>query len=195
MAKISDLVNINYDAFNSMDAKQLRAVIRQMSSAANKRLSQLEEKGISTPATQSAERSGGKFSTAGKSLNELRAEYSRVRNFLKSETSTKKGYNKFQANTLKSLGLKESEITPKQFQKLWSSYDRLKEQHPEIEGAANKYKVLNAISERIQKNGRLSVKSIVNRIENQLSEIYESGDFDEYDEFSEFFDESEDLPL
>ena len=195
MATVNDFVNMDYDEFNRLSEIELRRAVRRMSDTANKRLKRLDEKGISTPATQSVDRSGGKFSTKGKSLNQLRAEYTRVKNFLKSETSTVKGYKNFQSSTLKSLGIKQNEITPKQFQKLWSSYDKLKEIHPEIEGATNKYKVLDAISEQIQNDKRLGVNSIVNRIEKQLSDIYESDDFDEYDEFSEFFDDEEDLPL
>lgn len=92
---IKQLTRIHAATINKMDEATLRAVVTRLSSAANKRIQRIEEKGITTPATREAERGGGRFSAKGKNLNQLRSEYKRVKSFLKSETSTLKGYKDF----------------------------------------------------------------------------------------------------
>lgn len=92
---IQQLMRLRPTTIEKMSQKDLARVVTRLSSAANKRVRRIEAKGISTPATRQAERSGGKFSAKGKNLNELRSEYKRVKTFLKSETSTLTGYKKF----------------------------------------------------------------------------------------------------
>lgn len=92
---IKHLTRLHAATINKMDESTLRAVVTRLSSAANKRIQRIEDKGITTPATREAERGGGRFSAKGKNLNQLRSEYKRVKSFLKSETSTLKGYKDF----------------------------------------------------------------------------------------------------
>lgn len=92
---IKQLMRLRPSTISKMDAATLGKVVTRLSSAANKRARRIAAKGISTPATRQMERSGGKFSSKGKDINELRTEYKRVKSFLKSETSTIKGYTKF----------------------------------------------------------------------------------------------------
>lgn len=92
---IKQLMRLRPSTISKMDAATLGKVVTRLSSAANKRARRIVAKGISTPATRQMERSGGKFSSKGKDINELRTEYKRVKSFLKSETSTIKGYTKF----------------------------------------------------------------------------------------------------
>lgn len=92
---IKQLMRLRPSTISRMDAATLGKVVTRLSSAANKRARRIAAKGISTPATRAMERSGGKFSSKGKDINELRTEYKRVKSFLKSETSTIKGYTKF----------------------------------------------------------------------------------------------------
>lgn len=90
---IGQLTRLHANTVNKMNTITLRAVVQKMASAANKRVKRIKSKGISTPATREAERVG-KFSTKGKNINELRAEYKRIKAFLKSPSSTIKGYKK-----------------------------------------------------------------------------------------------------
>lgn len=92
---IQQLTRLRVKTVQRMTEKELRAVVTRLASAANKRVRRIEQKGITTPATRAAERSGGKFTAKGKNLNQLRNEYKRIKNFLRNETSTLKGYKKF----------------------------------------------------------------------------------------------------
>lgn len=92
---IKDLMNITPHDINSMDKTSLARVVTRLSSAANKRARRMKQAGVSSPALRGMERSGGKFSSKGKDVRQLRSEYKRVKGFLNAETSSLAGYRKF----------------------------------------------------------------------------------------------------
>lgn len=92
---IKDLMNITPRDINSMSKENLARVVTRLSSAANKRARRMKQAGVSSPALRGMERSGGKFSSKGKDVRQLRSEYKRVKGFLSSETSSLAGYRKF----------------------------------------------------------------------------------------------------
>lgn len=90
----SELLNLSSVEISKLKKPQLRKIVQTLASTSNKRLKRLQQKGISTPASRYVDKSG-KFSTKGKNINQLRAEYIRAKNFLQSKTSTLKGYKRF----------------------------------------------------------------------------------------------------
>ena len=90
----SELLNLSSVEISKLKKPQLRKIVQTLASTSNKRLKRLQQKGISTPASRYVNKSG-KFSTKGKNINQLRAEYIRAKNFLQSKTSTLKGYKQF----------------------------------------------------------------------------------------------------
>ena len=172
--KTKDLMYIDISTFNKMSRSELSKVVSTLGATANKRLKSFESKKQTSPAISALKKSGGKITSKGKSINELRAEYVRVRNFLASDTSTLRGYKAFRADTIKSLNIEGiGDISEKQFTKLWQAYEKLKDTSPEVSNKKFKYSVLTDIAEEVMKDGRISASTIANRIQNRLSEIYE----------------------
>ena len=126
-----DIASLSANELNKLDSATLRKYTTQMVSAANKRLRNLRDKGLVTPA--SAVLDGGKFSTPRKTnlnriepdkrrakalqdVNRLREELSRVKRFMQNETSTLKGYERFQDKQLARL-LGETPLTDEEMEK------------------------------------------------------------------------------
>lgn len=85
------LLNMSLREFAGLNKTQLRQVVSRLSDTANKRFNRVVGSKYESLAARQVMESGGKFSTRGKGIEELQAEYMRVRDFLKSPTSTIKG--------------------------------------------------------------------------------------------------------
>lgn len=167
---IKDLMNLDIEQFNSLTAAELRNVTNRLVSAGNKRLRRFEAAGEVTPATSYIERSGGKFSTKGKDINELRAEYARAKGFLQSKTGTRRGWEetkKSTANELKKYGVN---VAPDQLGDVLRTYEKLKELDPSISMKSLKYTVLQAIS-TLDENADIEEKMLA--MQERLQDIYE----------------------
>lgn len=79
-----------------MKESTLRQAVTRLSSAMNKRLDRAEKAGVDSPAVREVKESGGRFSGKGKTLEGLKAEFIRIRNFFRSPTSTQKGWERVQ---------------------------------------------------------------------------------------------------
>ena len=138
---VNQLVHLSATQIKSYDRQNLARIVTKLNSAANKRLVRLEKAGYNTPAMRAAKvDKGRRFSVAGKNLKQLRAEYIRVSNFLKADTSTKKGYKGFLKKIQKAfsdkgvkIGGKGNTDTQDFIQKETKIFDWLKERNPIIE--------------------------------------------------------------
>lgn len=97
------LLNMSMSEFASLSKTQLRQVVSRLADTANKRIKRLQGAGVESIAARQAAQSGGKFTTRGKGLDELRAEYLRERDFLQSPTSTIKGAREVEREAVKNL--------------------------------------------------------------------------------------------
>lgn len=71
----------------------LRAIVNRLASAGNKRLRRAESSGLTdSPAYQAVQASGGKFSSKGKDLEGLKAEFLRLKSYFTDYTSTQQGW-------------------------------------------------------------------------------------------------------
>lgn len=98
----------NKDILNSVEsAKELRKEINRVFHAANRRLQNIENSGVFSPAanavneylqndTVAAFNKFSKFSTAGKDWNEIKRDYAAAIEFLKKPTSTASGARQFE---------------------------------------------------------------------------------------------------
>lgn len=112
----------NKDILNSVEsAKELRKEINRVFHAANRRLQNIENSGVFSPAANavnsylesdqiSAFNKFAKFSTAGKDWNEIKRDYAAAIEFLKKPTSTASGAKQFENDVRQRL-----KLTPKQF--------------------------------------------------------------------------------
>ena len=196
---VNQLVHLSATQIKGYDRQNLARIVTKLNSAANKRIVRLEEAGYNTPAMRSAKvDKGGRFSVAGKNLKQLRAEYIRVSGFLKSDTSTKKGYKSFLKKIKKAFNDKGVKIGGKGgtdmqdfIQKETKIYDWLKEKNPIIEESGYKYDAMMKISEYVNQSN-LSESAIKRRMAKWVKETYEEEQRKRNIDTSNFFDITED---
>lgn len=191
------LTNLSATQIKQYDRNNLAKIVTKLASAANKRVKRLEGSGYNTPALRQASK-GGHFGTKGKNLKQLRSEYKRVSGFLKSETSTVKGYKSFLNRLSKKFeekGVKVGSGTIKETQdfidKETRIYDWLKERNPFIEESIYKYSVMPKLSEYINQ-GNLSESAIKRRMQKYIKEEYKKIQESRNIDTSQFFDITED---
>ena len=194
---IDKLTNLSATQIKQYDRKNLAKIVTKLSSAANKRVSRLQKSGYNTPALRQSYR-GEHFGSKGKNLKQLRSEYKRVSGFLKSETSTVKGYKAFLnrlSKKFKEKGVKVGggsiEETQEFIDKETRIYDWLKERNPYIDESMYKYSVMPKLSEYISQ-GNLSESAIKRRMQKYIKEEYKKIQESRNIDTSQFFDITED---
>ena len=109
---VNDILNMDLSTFNKLGETELRAITGRLVSAGNKRIRLLERAEEDTPALSRIQRSGGKLSTKNiprgkqQSVNLLRAEFTRAKDFLEDKTSTVKGWNETRQKSIEGLKLR-----------------------------------------------------------------------------------------
>lgn len=170
MTKWEKLMDIGIEDFNKMKEPELRQVVRQLNRTANQRLRRAEARGMETPATAAVKRSGGTFTTRGKNLNQLRAEFRRVSDFLQAKTSTYRGFEQVKKETAESLQKSGVEIDPKKLDETMRVYEKLKERNPWIQARGFKYAAFQEIDKM---SDDMSVDDKVAAMQEQLDQLYE----------------------
>lgn len=169
---VQDILNMDINMFNKLNTSDLRKVVGRLVSAGNKRLRSFERAGESSPATRHVAKSGGAFSTKGKDLNALRAEYTRAKNFLQAKTGTRKGWKQVKKETIAGLKKQGVEMTESQFNDVWEAYEDLKELSPEVANRGLKYSVLKDVANMVTDTDK-SADEIATVLHENLSQIYE----------------------
>ena len=169
---IQDILNMDIDTFNKLNTSDMRKVVGRLVSAGNKRLRSFERAGESSPATRHVENSGGVFSTRGKDLNALRAEYTRAKNFLQSKTGNRRGWKEVKNETRQGVKKHGVEMTDSQFNDVWKAYEKLKELSPEVANRGLKYAVLKDVADMVTDTNK-SADEIAAALHENLSRIYE----------------------
>lgn len=170
--KWQDIVDMSPEEFMQLSKEELKARVQILASVANKRLKRAQEKGFSSPSIDAVLKKG-KFSTKDKSFAQLRNEFIRAKQFLKSKTGTMGEFNKFKRKAISELMKKAGiKISSSQFDVFWRSFEELRKQDPEIISKGYKYAVLGEIKELQVKNPNLSVDEITSDIKERLTDIY-----------------------
>ncbi len=169
---VKDILSMDVSEFNKLGLKDMQKITGRLVSAGNKRLRRAEEKGINSPAFSYVREHGGMFSTKGKTLNQLRAEFVRAKNFLEAETSTIKGAEKFINQSIEALHKEGVDINKSDFQEVMRLYETLKRSNPKVAERGLKYAVLQELSEKVET--KLNADEVLNAMQNSLDDIYES---------------------
>lgn len=185
---ISDLLDLDILNLNKMSEKELRKIVSRMRDAGNKKIKRLQKSGYKTPALQQVERSGGLFSTKGKNINQLRSEYSRIRSFMTSKTSTATGYKKVRSEMINEFKKRGVDVNNDTFDIMIRTYDRLKEMDPDIVRILGSSQVQREISQMMDNTP--DVEDLILQMQDRIEELYEqqagiNGDFDGTSEFFE----------
>ena len=192
--KIKDILNMDVSDFNKLGKKDLQKITGRLVSAANKRYRRATAAGVTSPAFSYVEKTGV-FSTKGKNINQLRAEFVRAKNFLEAETSTIKGAEKFVNESIKALKNEGVEVSRDNFQEVMRLYESLKRDSPKVAERGLKYAVLQELSSYVE--SKKDPDDILTSMQNSLDEIYEREQENlENEGVSGFFtiDEDTDLP-
>lgn len=190
---LNEIINLTPDKLNKLTAAELRPLIQQMNSAANKQIKRLEasELGSTSPALNELKRSGGTaLTTRGKTLNEMRAEFARGKNFFTNKTRTVGGTKDYRENIRK--GLKEAanvdieDLSNKQVGKVFKALHQFKEKYPAFYSPEVLNKIVNATSQFKDKR-RITPERLMEIVEQDLMTEYEEDEA----EYSAAFDEDD----
>lgn len=169
---VQDILNMDIETFNKLNKSDLRKVVGRLVSAGNKRLRSFERAGESSPATRHVVKSGGAFSTKGKDVNALRAEFARAKNFMQSKTGTRKGWKQVKKEVTEGLKKQGVKMSESQFNEVWKAYEELKELSPEVATRGLKYSVLKDVANMVTDTNN-SADEIAAAMHENLSRIYE----------------------
>lgn len=137
---ISDIYSMSLRDFSQLNRSELRQAVSRLSSAANKRLKRLSESGVESLSARTVEQSGGKFSTRGKGLDELRAEFMRVKDFLKSSTSTVKGARQAERDAIQAVkDIYGEDLAGRDIRKMLDDFYKLQEYDEEYQAQKLRY--------------------------------------------------------
>lgn len=181
--KLSQVKDMPISQVMSMSRSELIQATRTLTSAANRRLTTMKKHGIKSPSTEYIKRHGGRFSlryTKGKHKGEyknvaqLREEFQRAKGFLESETSTVKGFRKWEkgvADTLAKQGIDYNSLTETQKRRFWQAFAKVEEldQANTLKGSANYKATVNEIFEAV-KDGLLKrdIDAFARKLNDQL---------------------------
>lgn len=152
MATAKQILAMDEKQWLSLSEQEMRKATKILVDVAAKRVKRLEaakEKIGSSPALGTVDR-GGKFSTKGKNLNQLRQEFMRVKSFLTSETSTVSGFKKVQKQIKKQLEKHGIKMSEKNYLKFWNIYRKYSEIDARVNAGNDfKYTIMREIAEYI----------------------------------------------
>lgn len=177
-----ELLNMDPDVFQKLNRSELAGVVRTLADVGNKRRQRLEKRGILSPANFNRETGEviQRFSTKGKSLNALRAELTRVRNFLTAKTSTVKGVEEWKKKSMTMLEGYGVQLDEETFDTVWKTYERLKEVDKSVAEKGLKYRIVDEIRMEIKKRGltddtatRDDYRDIALKMQQRVRSIYE----------------------
>lgn len=180
---ISTIASMPTDYILTLNRQELSRLVSRLASAGNKRLKRLETEGLAklSPAVyQSKKISKGrtrkskikKFSTKGKTLNELRSEYVRAVNFLNTKTSTVKGTKQYLKNVGNIVKSNPSKAEKKRIAEFFEVLHNLKESDPAFFEDSMKYKiVMNELTDVYRKG--MSSEDMLSSIMSRMKSIYE----------------------
>ena len=200
-----EIINLDIEDIQKLNTKQLQRLTTQIVSTANKRVKALQSAGLedSLILTQMKDFSG-RFSSKieGKNkLNRLRNTFSNVRNFLLSETSTVRGYKKYNRETAERIAGNKNMRDPeardfvKRYESdielrrdFWRIYNRLKETYPDkFSGKGESERIQKLIRSQMQSMPFSSTDEIYESMEDILNNDSEP-EFEYDPELSDFFD-------
>lgn len=172
---VNDILNMDYKDFISLNYSDMRKAVSRLVSAGNKRIRRLESKGLETGATDFVNRSGGYFSTKGKNLNQLRAEFSRAKAFFGMKSSTIKGLKEVRKGMQERLTEfnKGQKIPDSVMDKVMRAYEELKRLDASVINKREKYNILQSVYEEVVNNPDSRIGEVAMKMKDRVTELYE----------------------
>lgn len=183
------LLNMTLREFAGLAKTQLRQVVSRLADTANKRFVRVAGSKYESLAARKVMESGGKFTTRGKGLEELQAEYMRVRDFLKSPTSTIKGARAAEIEAIATMkDIYGDDLTGVNIRSLIDNYYKLQDYDEEYQAQKLRYghlydKPVEAYGEQEKRD----IKRLSRRLVEILNQNLAPGG-NGYDGVSQWFD-------
>lgn len=169
--KWQQLLSMDENQFNRLNEQEMRKAVRTLAIESGKRFRELEsiEDDFISPALTRIRKGGGKITSAGKNLNQLRKEFMRAKSFLTDQTSTAGSFAIFRADLEYELQKNSVMLTDAQYKRFWQAYDKLTEVHKDLENITSfKYEVMRTIIEQVDEG--LSPDDIVAAFEKKVDD-------------------------
>jgi hypothetical protein len=184
---VNQILSMDVDVLNKLGKKDLQKITGRLVSAANKRIRRAKEKGVDSPAFAYIRDNGGKFSTRGKTLNQLRSEFVKAKNFLEAETSTVKGAEQFKAESISLLKDAGVNVSNENFDTVMKAVTNLMRNNKKVASRGMKYRMQEE-AEILAKQG-YTQEQIESELDAEINKLYEKM-IDEYniDGTQQFFD-------
>lgn len=133
--KLNDILTMSNREFNKLSYEELKPIVQKLNKVANDRMYKIKKAEVFSPSVEG--RQNFRLGNV-KNLNQLRAQYREVSDFISLKTSTVKGSRKFMKmvqgsiNELREgkLQLNYIELSVKQQSKLWKLYNAIREIDP-----------------------------------------------------------------
>ena len=183
------LLNMSLREFAGLGKTQLRQVVSRLADTANKRFARVVGSKYESFAARQVIESGGKFTTRGKGLEELQAEYMRVRDFLKSPTSTIKGARAAENEAIKTMReIYGDDLTGVDIRSLIDNYYKLQDYDEDYQSQKLRYGYLyDKPVEVYGEQEKRDVKRLSRRLIEILNQNLAPGG-NNYDGVSQWFD-------
>ena len=185
----NSLLNMSMREFAGLTKTQLRQVVSRLADTANKRVKRLQGAKVESLAARQVSQSGGKFSTRGKGLDELRAEYLREKSFLTSPTSTVKGAKSVESEAIKAMrDIYGEDLRGVDLRKLLNDFYKLQDYDEEFQAQKLRYGFL--YDEPVETYGeeeKRDIKRLSRRLIDLLNRNLAPGG-NSYDGVSQWFD-------
>lgn len=196
-----DIINVSTSDFMSWTTSQLRQAVSRLADTANKRASRLIKKGVPSYAIEqyytNIGRSEGesvykKFSTRGKSDNQLRQEFLRAKQFLSEESSTVSGAIELENEAIKSLNKSGIKMGVDDYRKLLKTYINELNKDPAAVARIIKYAFTRNTDIVIENNSSLNdIDKLSERLYIELDKTYRRGGT-QYEGVADYFELDDD---
>ena len=201
--RMNDIMGMSWDDINKLSLSDLRKATRTLADVANKRYQRLQNQKNPLRATQAQRQmteSGGRITTKGKNINQLRNELGRARAFLSMKTSTVKGaadvaknraIDVFGEDFLKNKNL-SAEKKAEMLKKVDELWDKFNEKNPAAKTIVPSKSLREYIAELVKDNPDQNIDVLLEKADQYLQGEYEktqagapdeSDDFDDADEY------------
>lgn len=168
--RVGDILNMDSADFRALakDERRLRSYVQKLADAGNKRLKRFLAIDEESPAVIGVRETGGRFTTKGKSREELKREFMRIKDFYQSETGNLRSWRRVKEQTLETIEKDTGvELDENLWNKTWKAYEEIKSGNPWVKNKEYKYKLLDIIQNIAISDGRTTGASIARRLERQ----------------------------
>lgn len=162
-----EIMEMSFDDLNRLKFNDLKELTKILSKTANRRIRTIVDRYEKTPAIEGMIESGGRFSVSGiKTLNAMRKEFSRVRNFLQDQTSTVRGVEKWKDNSIEQLAKQKGiNISRTDFDLIYKRLSDLKKFDKKYGENLMKYTYLRMTENNFEKYAKMTTEQLAREID------------------------------